>query len=489
MTNRIFIFFRNLRFSPLLILILSLPLSFAHSQAVAKEIDSNEPQQAVQSSTDSTVATEGDQAERVDLWLVYQDSIQNDPQLSQAEEALRAQLERAPQARSLLLPSVNASLGYSWVNQSQSGLGAVDLDQHGPNAAIAITQPLYNRGSLSLNRQAKALVEAAQQDYILAKQSLVVRMSQAYFDVLAAEDNLDFSISEQTAIGRQLEQTIKRYEFGQISSLDVNEAQAMHDATLAQVLSARNALRSRREALAKITGQHYDMLGRLNPEQPYAEMGTESEAYWTELALKQSPAILALYQKLEVSRENIEYQRSGRYPVVALSAAHSYEKGDGKMQGISGDRTTNATKVGVSLTVPIYTGGALSSRIREAQYSYQSAQQALESARRNLVNQVRDAYWGASAMLSRIEALSQALVSATAAFDSVEVGYEVGSRTIVDVLSAQTIKHRAERDLKHARYDYLMNMIQLKAAAGTLTDDDLISINNCLDLYLESESS
>lgn len=419
-------------------------------------------------------------AEQVNLWQVYQDSLTNDPQLRQAEQELRAKLELEPQARALLLPSVNANLGYSWVNQNQSGPGAVDLEQYGPNASISLNQPLYNRGAWSLNRQAKAMLEAAQQDYLLARQSLVSRVAQAYFDVLAAEDNVDFSLSEQTAIGRQLEQSIKRYEFGQIASTDVNEARAMYDATLAQVISARNALRSRREALAKITGYSYEILGRLDPARPLTMLEPQSEEYWTELALSQNPAILALFQKVEVSRENVEYQRSGRYPTVGFSAGHSYENGDGKLQGASAERTTQATKLAVTLSMPLYTGGALDSRVREAQYSYLGAQEALESTRRTLVNQVRDAYWGASAMLSRIEALSQALVSATAALDSVEAGYEVGSRTIVDVLSAQTQKHRAERDLKIARYDYLMNLIQLKAAAGVLNDEEISAINGWL---------
>jgi outer membrane protein len=421
------------------------------------------------------------ESQSVDLLTIYEQAVENDSGLKQAKFALEQKLELVPQAESLILPSVSATLGVSWLNQDESGQASpTDLRRTGANAGISLSQPLYNRGAFALNRQATAVIEAAQKEYIAAQQSLVSKVVSAYFNVLAAQDNVTFAESEKLATARQLEQSQKRHEFGQIASTDVYEAKARYDLTLAELISARNALRSSKEALSELTGAYYDSIKFLDTQMPLMPPEPQNEAYWSELALSQNPSILALNQAVIAAKEMVEYRRSDRYPTVSLGATLSHDTSDNRANGASFDRDRTTTQVGVTLAVPLYTGGAIDSRVREANLAYMETMESLEGTRRSLLKQIKDAYWGVFTTISRIEALSQALQSAEVALESTETGYEVGTRTIVDVLTTQTMKHRAERDLKLARYSYLINLVGLKLAAGSLGMEQVEEINTWL---------
>ena len=278
-------------------------------------------------------------------------------------------------------------------------------------------------------------------------------MAQRYFDVLARCDDLEFRDADKTAIANQLEQAKKRFEVGLITITDVQEAQAQYDLAVAFEISARNDLADSKEALREITGSYFDRLNDLSNRMPLvAPKPAEPEA-WVEQALKTSPVLLSAALAAETARENVDLQRADRYPTLDLTATITDSETD-----IDIDRRleldfTRQSQIGLELNIPIYEGGAKSSRIREAAYGYESAREFLEIQQRNISRIVRNAFRGSLAAISRVEALNQARVSNRSALEATQAGFDVGTRTIVDVLDAQRNLFGAERDYSQSRYD------------------------------------
>lgn len=414
----------------------------------------------------SLLGSTGVQAEN--LLEIFQAASSNDPTLRASAATRDATKEARPQAKAKFLPQVS---------------GSATLDSHHSSAdyesqriSLSLTQSLFSKANLATLAQADQQVAQADADYQAAEQALITRVAEAYFAVLRAMDNVEFQRADKSAISRQLEQASKRYEVGLIAITDVHEAQARFDQAVAGQIDAENTLSSRLEDLREITSETYrtvNALGEnieLNPPSP-ANMED-----WVNAAIEQNLTLLAATYATTAAREGAEVQRAGHYPTLDLVASTFAAENASSATADSSDDTT----IGLQLTVPIYTGGATSSLTRQAEYSYVATRENEEFTRRQVQADTRDAYRGIESAISRVNALAQVLLSSQSALDATEAGFEVGTRTIVDVLNAQRTLYGSERDLKSARYDYLLNTLRLKEAAGTLNVADLEQINSLL---------
>jgi outer membrane protein len=403
-----------------------------------------------------------------DLMTVWNLAAEQDPGLRAALAGLQSTRESLPQARADLLPTISASADSTYITR-----GGYNSNGY----SLSLTQPVIDFTLLPTMRQAKADIAAGDADYESQRQQLMVDVAAAYLDVLAAQDSLEFSRANKSAIARQLEQATKRYEVGLIAITDVHEARARHDLAVADEIAAENVLSSAQEALREITGRYHEVLSTLRDETPLIPPDPQDLDSWTAAALEQNPDIISARYSSESAREEIAIQRAGHMPTLDLVGSHSrVDRQKGSTAGI-----TENESVALQLTVPIYQGGKVSSKTRAAHHSFAQAQETLEETRRSVLKKTRDAYRGVLSGISRVKALKQALVSNQSALEATEAGFEVGTRTIVDVLDAQRNLYAAERDYKRARYDYLLNTLKLKQAAGTLRVDDLRAINGWLE--------
>lgn len=404
---------------------------------------------------------------------VYGQAAESDPTLQQAAAERLANREVLPQAEALLLPRIDARGDVSQTlldNEPQFS----DSSSTDSRISVSLAQPLYNRGFTARVRQAEAIVDRADAEYVTEQQNLIIRVAERYFDVLARRDDLTFRTADKNAIARQLEQAKRRFEVGLITITDVQEAQAQYDLAVANEIVAINDLADSKEALREVTGVFYDDLFLLSDRVPLQPPEPTDPEVWVQQAMDTSPVLLAASFAAESARENIDVQRSDYYPSLDLAATAADSN--------NSDEFIRSGEVGLVLNVPIYEGGARSSRVREAAYRYESAKEFLEIQQRNISRQVRDAYRGLQAAISQVKALDQARESNRSALEATEAGFEVGTRTIVDVLNAQRNLFGAERDYAQSRYAYVLNGLRLKRAAGLLAVEDLERINGWLDV-------
>jgi outer membrane protein len=415
-----------------------------------------------------------------DLMAVYQLAVQNDPQLQAAKEQLAAARETKNLARSQLLPTIGVRAGYDAVRQDikSSPFGNTGVSSFNDGSlGLNLTQPLYRRDFLVQLKQADSTIAQAEAQYASAQIDLMVRSTTAYFDILSAVDDLRVAIAEREANGRQLEQARQRFDVGLIAITDVHEAQAAHDLARASEIAAENSLDNAWEALLEIIGPQ--------PQGDLAKLGDALELNpptpndlqtWSDTAQQQNFDILASSSNLESVRQDIEVSRSGHYPTLDLVGGYNLSRTDNDF----GSESDTAI-IGLELALPLYTGGAVSSRTEQARANYRAAQQNLDQTRRAVNRQVRDAFRGVLSTISRVEALKAATVSAKSALDSTQAGYEVGTRTIVDVLTVQRNLFSSQRDYLGSRYEYILNALALKSAAGNLTVSDLQRANSKLE--------
>jgi outer membrane protein len=412
-----------------------------------------------------------------DLLAVYQVATANDPNLRAAQATRDANLEARPLAQSQLLPYV-AIVGDGFYNNrdvKSSNFGSYRDDFPSGNIGVQLTQPLYRKDLLIQREQADDQVARAYVDYTTAEQDLIVRVTEAYFDVLAAEDTLTFSEANLKAIGRQLDQARQRFDVGLIAITDVDEAKARYDQSRAELIVAQNDLDDAKESLAEITGQPTGKLAELEPGVVLRPPNPASLDEWTAMALGTNPGIISAKYDAEIAKKEIERQDAGDSPAVDLVGSYNVARTDARF----GSDVDDAL-VGLQLSLPLYTGGGVAAATRQARYQYQAAQEVLEQRRRAVQTQVRNAYRGALATMSRVEALEAAVVSATSALEATEAGFEVGTRTLVDVLNRQSELFRARRDLAITRYAYILNLLSLRQAAGTLSYEDVERANTWL---------
>lgn len=413
-----------------------------------------------------------------DLIELYEIARQQDPQLQAALANRNAALENEPIARSGLLPNVSGSgnLNYNDDDVVSSGAFGRDDDSYvAGSAAVQVTQALYRRGLSKQVYQAQLQGQQAQADYQQVEQDLMLRVAEAYFGVLAAQDDLKFARAQLSAIDRQLDQAKQQFEVGLIAITGVHEAQARFDQSRADEISAINALDNAWERLREIVGETPEAVANLEQELTLEFPAPASMEEWTEIAMDNSPGINSARLGTEIARQEIEVQRSGHYPT--LDAVGSYQLS--RSEADFGTDSNNA-QVGVQLAVPIYLGGGVEAATRQAQFQFQAAQEALDQARRSVQRQVRDAFRGIESSISRVKALDTTTVSAQSALDATEAGYEVGTRTLVDVLNSQSTLFSAQRDYANSRYDYILNNLRLRQTAGVLGREDLQNVSQLL---------
>ncbi|MEW8321377.1 MAG: TolC family outer membrane protein [Candidatus Thiodiazotropha taylori] len=416
-----------------------------------------------------------------DLMSVYRLALENDPQLQAAKEQLNSARESKSLARSQLLPTIGLGATYDAVRSDVKTLQGASVDDTSTyresGLGLNLTQPIYRRDRLVQLEQSDSTIAQAEADFASAEIDLMVRSTTAYFDILSAEDDLRVANAEREATGRQLEQAQQRFDVGLIAITDVHEAKAAYDAARASEIAAENSLDNAWEALFEIIGpkakSDLAKLGDgllLNPPVP------NSLTDWSDTAQQQNYSIIAARSNLKVLEQEIDVSKSGHYPTLDLVGGYSINRSDS-------DRATEAdtAKIGLSLEVPIYTGGAVSASTRQSQANYRAAQQSLDQTRRGVNRQVRDAFRGVLSTISQVEALKAATVSAQSALESTQAGYEVGTRTIVDVLNVQRNLFSSQRDYLNSRYGYILNGLALKSAAGTLSESDLETVNGWLE--------
>jgi outer membrane protein len=416
-----------------------------------------------------------------DLLQIYDQAVVSDPTLREAEQTLFATREVKPQAQALLLPNLSAkgTLDYTNVDVSSvSASGSADYtdDYSTQEVQGVVTQALYNRGSWMTLRKADNVIAQAEAEFRKAQIELMVRTTEAYFDVLRASDGVTVQEALLRANERQLEQSRQRFEVGLVAITDVNESQAAYDRSRADLISSNNDLNSAWEKLRTIIGPANQPLARLGEKLPLTPPEPNDISAWADAALRGNYGILAASESVTAARRDIEIQRSDYYPKVDLQAGYDIAR-----SGAQTHSDTDAAFVGLSVTVPIYQGGAVASRTREAGYKLRAAQDRLDQTRRSVDQQVKDAFRGVTSSIEDVKARQASIVSARSALESTQAGLEVGTRTQVDVLNAQRSLFQAEYDYLSARYNYITNGLKLHEATSTLTRDVLAKGNAWLN--------
>ena len=419
-----------------------------------------------------------------DLLQVYRDAKDYDAQYASARFALDAGREKTAQGNAQYRPSVGLTAGTTRTKQnleSSNPLLFPSSDrQYRTNAyQLTLTQPLWRRQNFLLADEAEWQVKQAESNFGQAGQDLMLRVSQAYFDVLASQDSLTLVGAQKAAISEQLAQAKRNFEVGTATITDTHEAQARYDLIVAQELAAQNDLENKRQALFQLTGKQY---GALKPLRPQIVLGGPDPANmqtWVEMAEKQSYPVQILEATAEVAQLEAKRASGAHHPTLDFVATYGYTNQSGTALTAIGSDVTVST-LGVQLAVPIYQGGALNSREREAAANYNKAREDLQAARRSAALTARQSYLGVQSGQAQVKALEQALVSSQSALDSNKLGYEVGARINIDVLNAQQQLYSTMRDLALARYNTITGLLKLKAAAGSLREEDLEGVNRAL---------
>ena len=413
-----------------------------------------------------------------DLLETYRLALLNDPQLKKAHFTQFAVAESKSQSIAKMLPKISASANSSRdrIHNKKSTFqraGVQNYWDHG--LTINFSQPIFHwehwvELSQSENRIAK--IEAQYQTEL---QNLIFRTTEAYFDVLAAQDSLEFTLAERKAIERQLEQAKQRFDVGLIAITDVYEAQAEHDTALADQIEAKNLLDDSKEILREIIGENNVTLSGLSKKIDFTFPVPNDINKWSKIAETNNLTIIAALNEAEVRRKDISIQRSGHLPTLDVVARYGRQDA-GSSFGLRGDTQS----VGLELNVPIFEGGLINLRTRQAEYDYQVAKEELLLTKRQVTREIRNAFRDVFSSISRVRALKAAVSSAKSSLEATEAGFEVGTRTMVEVLSEQRDLYRTKTDYSRSRYDYLINGIKLKQAASNLTEQDLNSINQYL---------
>jgi outer membrane protein len=419
-----------------------------------------------------------------DLLQVFRDSQRYDATYSAARNTLAAGRERLPQGRALLLPTLNLS-----ANATRSRLDVESRDPsvspsflRNPDSAgytLTLTQPIFRAQNWMQYQQSEFQVRQAEATFGQASQDLIVRVAQAYFDVLGQYDTLTLVRAQKAATSEQLAQAKRNFEVGTATITDTHEAQARYDLIAAQEITAQNDLQARRRQLQLIAGKEYTDLKQLRGDVKLAPPDPANVETWAEFADKQSYSVLIGEAAAEVALLEAKRASSGHLPTLDFVAQYGQTGETSTAVSPVGRDSTNSC-VGLQFALPIFQGGSVSSREREAAALYQRSKDDLDNARRTAVLTARQLYLSTLNGINQVVALEQAKVSSQSALDSNKLGYEVGIRINIDVLNAQQQLYSTERDLALARYNTILNNLRLKASAGTLREEDLEEVNRAL---------
>jgi outer membrane protein len=435
-------------------------------------------------------------AQGADLMQAYELARQSDPQLAAADATRLAQRELPVQSRSALLPQVNGSIDFNDVASGGESSQLISVDppifstgrssreSRSRNSGVRVDQSIYNHGNYTRLKASRARADQAGANYDAASDFLVLRVAEAYFNTLTAIDSLAFARADERAVKRQLDQAEQRFEVGLTAITDVHEARARADLSRANVIAAEVALDDAREALREITGEYMENLKGLDEGFSPSMPMPDDVGAWVELALSENPTLRSRALALQAARHDISTARSGHLPYLNGSISYGDQAGWGDtfIQGNAtpSNNTGYGTTIGLSLTIPIFSGGLTQSQVRQALYTRDAVEDQLEQETRAVTRQTRNAFRALVAGLSGIEARKQALVSAQSAMEATEAGFEVGTRTIVDVLLSQQLLFSAQRDYSTARHQFLVNTLRLKQSAGTVEAKDVEEVNRFL---------
>jgi outer membrane protein len=413
-----------------------------------------------------------------DLLTFYKEATVSDPTFASARAGLLANREKIPQGRSLLLPQVtlNANILYNSQTVVESPYPTVDLQYPSRTFTLQLTQPLFRWANWQTYKQDELLVAQAEAQYAQAEEDLILRVAQAYFDVLNTRDTIDFLKAQKQAISEQLESAKRNFDVGTATITDTNEAEARYDLADAQEIAAQSDYEIKQAALQQIVGHPPGVLAALVPGVHLAPPAPAKLNDWLSSAEASNPQIAQSEANFQASERQIEIAKSARYPSLDVIAERQFQRAPTSI--LPPELGSNAqNSIGIQLSVPLFTGGYNSSKITEALALSDKANDDLEASRRAADQSVRQAFVGVTNGLAQVKALEAAEVSSNSALESNKLGYQVGIRINIDVLNAQQQLYSTKRDLAKARYDTLMNSLKLKAAAGTLSEGDVVAVN------------
>ncbi len=438
-------------------------------------------------------------ASAADLKEVYTRALTSDPLIREADANRLATRESKPQAVAALLPQIAASANYrdneslgsqTFLQEEDDGtvtIGVTESETDGTREAwnVELRQSIFRWQNWAELKRSNVEGAQAEAEYVVAQQDLIVRAAEAYFNVLAAQDTLEAAQAAHDAIGRQLEQSEKRFEVGLIAVTDVQDAKAAYDSATAALIQAKRNLATNGEILRELTGDAWDTLEKPGNDMPLAGPDPASPEDWVKLAMDQNARLTASRLAADVTRQVVNIERGGHFPEVDFVVNRGEFEDDGRFTNQAGvtfpnDADSEDTTYTVQVTLPIFSGGATSSRVRQAQYRNIAARERLERTARETERSTRDAYLGVNSEVARVQSLKQAVESAQTALQATEAGYEVGTRTSVDVLQARQRLFQSQTDYARSRYDYLLNVLRLQQAAGTLDNEGLDDINALL---------
>jgi outer membrane protein len=425
-----------------------------------------------------------------DLLEAYHDARANDPVLSQADATRLSTGEGVNQARALLLPQISAGLTLSQTN----GGGTSFSDPNNPTQVIdnngfghtrtrsingTLSQTVFDFSKYANLKAAHSAADAQDDIYQAAQQALFVRVVTAYFGVLTSEDGLTFAKANEDAFRRQFEQSDQRFKVGLSAITDVYQAKAFYEAAKAQTITAQNALNDAREALTQITDKPVGTLKKLRDDLPMQPPSPNNQDAWVKQALATNPNLLAQRQNVQTAEHNITAARSGHLPTI--SAQVTYNKNSSWFQdaAIQGNRPASTT-IGLSLNVPIFSGGQTQSRVRQSIYDRDAAADATESERRQVVRDTLNFYRTVIAGIAQVESAKASVESGQKALDAMRAGFDVGTQTMTDVLLAIQTLTSSESTYSQARHQFILNKLLLKQTAGTAELSDLQAINALL---------
>jgi outer membrane protein len=426
-----------------------------------------------------------------DLLQIYRDALANDATYASARATRDAGLESLPQGLAQVLPTINAT-GFAQANNvdiefrqvaGSTLTGPLDSKRSGPTSGftVTLTQPLFNWQNFQVYKEAGFKAVQAEATFGQATQDLIVRVAQAYFDVLASQDSLTFIQGQKVAIAEQLAQAKRNFEVGTATITDTHEAQARFDLATSQEIAAQSDLEIKKRTLQQVVGRFPDQLAPLKPSIELTPPEPNAMEDWASAASTQSYPVRAQEAAVEVAVREIERVRAGHLPTLNLVGnAGINNSGLSTSATVNSAADTTSYNIGLQLAIPIYAGGNVSSLVRQAVANRDKTQQDLESARRTAALNARQSFLGVTNGMAQVKALEAALVSSRSALDSNKLGYEVGVRINIDVLNAQQQVFSTLRDLSRARYDTILNGLRLKSASGTLTDADVEGINRLL---------
>jgi len=418
-----------------------------------------------------------------DLIRIYDLAVRSDPILKEAEQTLYSRREVKSQTRALLLPNFDLTAKAQYQRDETYGPSLFGTsasrrnDTYGSQSlTAAVTQSVYDRANWIRLEQSDNTIAAAEAEYRNARIKLMVRTTIAYFDVLRAADAVGAQAALQRANERQLEQSRQRFEVGLVAITDVNESQAAYDRSRADLIGAEHTLNNQWEALRRIIGSVSLPLARLGAWLPLKLPQPNDIDAWADAAVKNNYGVIVALEASRSAQKQIEIERSGRFPTFGLQAGYDLARTGAEF---GTDRDTGF--VALTMRLPLYQGGSVTSRTRQAGYDFRAAQDRLDQVRRQVLNAVKDAFLGVISSISDVQARHAAVVSAHSALESTQAGLEVGTRTQVDVLNAQQRLFQAEFDYLSARYDYIVNGVLLHQATSTLSRDVLVKSNAWLD--------